>query len=218
MKYNSIIFCDFDGTITAIETFAGMLKEFAPDLSAQIMPLMYARKLTLREGVRQILESIPSRLYPEIISYAETKPIRPGFTELVDFLNSQNVPLIVISGGLKNMVKAVLSRQENQSLITKISDIFAIEIDTSSDYLKINSDFEAGTELVAKVKVMEQYDASEKIAIGDSLTDINMALKADLVFARDRLKNYLDEENKSYISWENFFDIKNYLVAHWYSK
>jgi 2-hydroxy-3-keto-5-methylthiopentenyl-1-phosphate phosphatase len=30
---SKIVFCDFDGTITAVETFAGMLKEFAPDLS-----------------------------------------------------------------------------------------------------------------------------------------------------------------------------------------
>ncbi len=53
---SKIVFCDFDGTITAVETFAGMLKEFAPDLSAQIMPQMYARTLSLRRGVSQLLE------------------------------------------------------------------------------------------------------------------------------------------------------------------
>lgn len=216
MKYKSIVFCDFDGTITAVETFAGMLKEFAPDLSDQLMPLMYAKKLTLREGVRKILESIPTRLYPEIINYATTKPIRPGFKELLDFLNSQNVPLIVISGGLRDMVKIILSRPENnQSLIDKVVDIFAVDIDTSSEYLTVSSDFEADTELVAKVKVMSQYNALETIAIGDSLTDINMALEADLVFARDRLKDYLDEENKAYVAWDSFFDIKKYLQTHW---
>ena len=64
-----VVFCDFDGTITAEETFVGMLKEFAPQLSEKLMPLMYARRLTLREGVRQILESIPSARYPQIIEY-----------------------------------------------------------------------------------------------------------------------------------------------------
>jgi len=67
---SKIVFCDFDGTITAVETFAGMLKEFAPDLSAQIMPQMYARTLSLRRGVRQLLESIPSQKYADILAYA----------------------------------------------------------------------------------------------------------------------------------------------------
>ncbi len=43
-----------------------------------------------------------------------------------------------------------------------------------------------GTELVAKVLVMEEYPADEKIEIGDSSTDFNMALHAPMVFARDR--------------------------------
>ena len=53
---------------------------------------------------------------------------------------------------------------------------------------------------------MAQYTAESKIAIGDSVTDINMALAADIVFARDRLQGYLDAEidaeNKSYIQWQ----------------
>lgn len=44
-----------------------------------------------------------------------------------------------------------------------------------------------------------------------SLTDLNMALAGDLVFARDRLINYLESEEKSYIQWHDFFDILKYL-------
>jgi 2-hydroxy-3-keto-5-methylthiopentenyl-1-phosphate phosphatase len=216
MSDRKVVFCDFDGTITAVETFAGMLKEFAPALSAELMPLMYARKLTLRQGVRQILESIPSQHYPEIIAYAESKPIRPGLSELLDFLNERNVPVVVISGGLRDMVEAVLERtQDESSPIDKVTSIFALDIDTTGKYLQVRSDFEEDTELVAKVKVMEQYPASQAIAIGDSLTDINMALKADVVFARDRLISYLEAENKPYIPWEDFFDVRDALKQMW---
>jgi 2-hydroxy-3-keto-5-methylthiopentenyl-1-phosphate phosphatase len=216
MSDKQVVFCDFDGTITAVETFAGMLKEFAPTLSAELMPLMYARKLTLRQGVRQILESIPSQRYPEIISYAESKPIRPGLSELLDWLNHRSVPFVVISGGLRNMVEAVLKRSQNGSpLIDQVASIFALDINTTGEYLQVHSDFEEDTELVAKVKVMEQYPASQAIAIGDSLTDINMALKADVVFARDRLIDYLEAENKPYIPWDDFFDVRDSLKQIW---
>lgn len=207
-----IVFCDFDGTITAIETFIGMLNEFTPDLSAVILPQIYARTLTLREGVRQLLESIPSRFYVDIIKYAQVQPIRPGLRELLDFLDEQNVPFVIISGGLEDMIKAVIQREQ---LGAKISAIAAMSVDASGDYLQVNSAFEDDSELVAKMKVMAQYPATEKIAIGDSVTDINMALAADIVFARDRLIGYMETARKSYIPWQDFLDIQEYLAQKW---
>jgi 2-hydroxy-3-keto-5-methylthiopentenyl-1-phosphate phosphatase len=203
-----VVFCDFDGTITAIETFAGMLKEFSPELSAKIMPEMYARRLTLRAGVRQLLESIPSSRYSEILDYATDKPIRPGLQELLDFLEAEKVPFIIISGGLRAMVETVLN---HHNLMGKVTDISAVDVETNREYLQVYSEFEGDTELVDKVRVMANYPAQKTIAIGDSLTDINMALKADLVFARDRLVDYLEAEGKFYLPWQDFFDVLNSL-------
>ena len=121
-----IIFCDFDGTITAEETFVGMLKEFAPQMAAEIMPLLYRREMTLREGVRKMLESIPSRCYPEIIEFSRTKKIRPGFVEFLDFLKTQGVPFVLVSGGVRIMVETVLG-----DLTQKIDGIYAVDLGIS---------------------------------------------------------------------------------------
>lgn len=201
-----IVFCDFDGTITVEETFVAILKHFAPDIAAQLIPQMYARQLTLRQGVRQILESIPSSSYPEIIEFTKNQPIRPGFIELLDWLESEQVPIIVISGGLRGMVEVVL-----RDLLPRIQAIHAIDVDTSGTHLRVMSAYEGGTELVNKVQVMAQYPADEKIAIGDSITDLNMALETPIVFARDRLAQYLDEQQKPYIPWNDFFEVRDYL-------
>ncbi|MCP6761674.1 MAG: HAD-IB family phosphatase [Fischerella sp. CENA71] len=207
-----IIFCDFDGTITVSETFVAVLKHFSPQLSAELIPEMYAQRLTLREGVKRILESIPSSRYPEILEFTRKQPIRSGFTELLDFLDTQKVPLVVISGGLRGMVEAVLDE-----LLPRIHAIHAVDIDTASDYLQVNSEFEGGTELVAKVQVMEKYPADEKIAIGDSITDLNMALATPIVFARDRLAYYLEKNQKPYILWQDFFEVRDKLAQLWKS-
>jgi 2-hydroxy-3-keto-5-methylthiopentenyl-1-phosphate phosphatase len=207
-----IIFCDFDGTITVKETFVAVLKHFAPQLSGQLIPQMYARELTLREGVRRILESIPSSRYPEVLEFTRCETIRPGFTELLDFLEAQKVPLVVISGGLRGMVEVVLGE-----LIPRIHALHAVDIDTSGEYFQVNSEFEGGTELVAKVQVMEKYLVDEKIAIGDSLTDLNMALETPIVFARDRLAQYLEEHQKPYIPWQDFLEVRDYLAKLWNS-
>jgi 2-hydroxy-3-keto-5-methylthiopentenyl-1-phosphate phosphatase len=201
-----IVFCDFDGTITIDETFVAMLKRFAPNVSAQILPKIYAQRITLRDGVRQMLESIPTSSYPEIIEFIRPQPIRPGFLEFLDFLASQEIPLVVISGGLTGMAEAVLAPFASQ-----IAAIHAIDLDTSGTYLQVNSRYEGETEMVAKAQIMADYEFDESIAIGDSITDWNMALAANLVFARPPLTEYLDKQKKTYIPWNDFVDIRNYL-------
>ena len=212
MNSSKVVFCDFDGTITSQDTFVGMLETFVPEVAASILPAIFSRTITLKAGIHQTLGSIPTTHYADIIEYMARQPIRPGFREFIDFLNNSAVPLVVISGGLTGMVKAVLERQ---GLIEKVSAIYAGEVDTSGKFLRAYSTVESDTEFIAKAMVMVRYQASEKIAIGDSVTDINMSLAADLVFARDRLRQYLDAEAKPYIQWQDFYEIKDYLAARW---
>jgi 2-hydroxy-3-keto-5-methylthiopentenyl-1-phosphate phosphatase len=201
-----VIFCDFDGTITVAETFVAMITRFAPEVSALVLPEIYAKRVTLRQGVRQMLESIPSSSYSELIEFTRVQPIRAGFIEFLDFLETEQIPIVIISGGLHGMVESVL-----EPYIHRIEAIHAIDIDTSGTYLQINSHYESGTEMVAKADIMASYQADETIAIGDSITDWNMALAASLVFARPPLTDYLDEQQKPYIQWNDFIDIRDAL-------
>ncbi|MEO0844308.1 MAG: HAD-IB family phosphatase [Cyanobacteria bacterium J06633_8] len=205
-----IVFCDFDGTITAEETFVAVLKHFAPEVSQKLIPQMYAKQITLRQGVKQILASIPSSRYQEMMNYVRYKPIRPGFLEFLSFLRLHHVPIVIVSAGLRNIVEVVLG-----DLLEQIDGCHAVDVDRSGEYLRVNSKFEQGDELVAKVQVIEKYPADEKIAIGDSLTDLNMSLQVPMVFARDRLAKYLEEHSKPYILWNDFIDIRDYLAEKW---
>ena len=207
---NPIVFSDFDGTITLKDTFVELLREFAPDQADQLMAQMYAQTLTLREGVTRLLESIPSSEYLNIIEFSKPHPIRSGFPEFLDFLEARNVPCVVISGGIRLMVETVLA-----DLKPRLLGLHAVDLDRSSDRFKVIPNYVGETELMAKVDVMAKYDFSESIAIGDSITDFNMAMAADLVFARDRLAKYLDQQGKAYIAWNDFFDIRDYLIQHW---
>ena len=209
-NHKRVVFCDFDGTITVEETFVAMLKHFAPELSSQLMPEMYARRLSLRSGVRQLLESIPSECYGEIVEFSRGKLMRPGLVELLDFLDDRKVDFAIVSGGLRIVVETVMG-----DLVNRASVIYAVDVDASGPRLQVNSEFEGDTELVSKVRVMDRHPADEQVAIGDSLTDFNMALQASSVFARDRLAEYLDEQQKPYTKWDNFFDVLESLSQKW---
>lgn len=212
MKFSRVVFCDFDGTITSRDTFVSMLEKFAPEIAAKQLPAIFRREMTLKQGIHQTLGSISATYYPEIIEYMAHQPIRPGLREFLQFLHRSQVPFVVISGGLTDMVNAVLKRQQLTKYVTAV---YAGEVDTTGEFLRVYSTIESELEFVAKDRVMAKYSAGEKIAIGDSVTDINMALTADLVLARDRLMQYLDAENQPYVRWENFYDIQNYLANRW---
>jgi len=160
--------------------------------------------------VRQLLESIPSECYGEIVEFSRGKLMRSGLVELLDFLDAQGVDFVIVSGGLRVMVETVMG-----DLVDRASAIYAVELDATGPRLQVNAEFEGDTELVSKVRVMGLYEAESQVAIGDSLTDFNMALQASQVFARDRLAEYLDEQQKPYIKWDNFFDVLENLSQKW---
>jgi 2-hydroxy-3-keto-5-methylthiopentenyl-1-phosphate phosphatase len=141
------------------------------------------------------------------VEFTRSQPIRPGFVEFLDFLHNDKIPLVVVSGGLQGMVEAVLA-----PYLDRIKAIHAIDLDTTAKYLQVHSRYEGGTEMVAKAEIMATYDFEESIAIGDSITDWNMALAASLAFARPPLTQYLDEQQKPYIPWQDFYEIQNYLA------
>ncbi len=117
MKSSRVVFCDFDGTITTKDTFVEVLEKFVPQVAARLLPMIYEREITLKQGVQQAIGSIASDDYLNIIDYIAHQPIRPGLKEFLDFLNYLEIPLVVISGGLTGMVKAVL---EHQQLIERV--------------------------------------------------------------------------------------------------
>jgi len=187
-----------------------MLKHFTPELFDKLAPEMYALRLSLKDGVRQLLESIPSRQYPKILDFVRSKSIRAGFVEFLDFLESRKIPFVLVSGGLRGMIETALG-----PLVKRFQAVYATDLDISGEYLKVQSKYEGETEVIAKVKVMALYNPEESVVIGDGVTDLNIALKASLVFARDNLIKYLDERKQPYIAWDTFFDIRDYLANHW---
>ena len=185
-----------------------MIGRFAPEVSQLVLPEIYAKRVTLRQGVRQMLESIPAAKYPEIIEFTRQQPIRAGFVEFIDFLKTAQIPLVIISGGLQGMVEATLAPYRD-----RIAAIHAIDLDLSGAYLQVKSRYESGTEMVAKAEIMASYGADESIAIGDSITDWNLALAASVVFARPPLTDYLDERQKPYVRWDNFIEIRDTIAS-----
>lgn len=208
--YPRAIFCDFDGTISAGETFVHVLKTYAPEASARLIPRIHAFEVSLRDGVTQMLQTIPSAVYDEAIESADDVPLRDGLAEIVDWSAAHNIPFVVVSGGLEDMVRRKLG-----PLADRVTAVHAVGIDTSGPNWRVVSPWADEVELVAKVRVMNHHKAQERVAIGDSTTDVRMSTVAEIVFARDRLCSQLDERGVAYRRWTDFHEIRRQLAAKW---
>jgi 2-hydroxy-3-keto-5-methylthiopentenyl-1-phosphate phosphatase len=206
--YDKIMFIDFDGTITKKETLDGSMKlTIDPDLYKEKHKEMLSGKITLSEALHIGFNTVPSDKLPVIMDFVRTIPIRDGFLDLLKTMKDMNIPVVVISGGLKPYIEEKLEPYKNLLL-----DIYSVDLDCSGPYMRLVSDFEKDGEIMQKPLVMAKYDYKHAICIGDSYTDFRMACASQLVFARDVLSDLLKKQRVPFESWEDFNDIKGYFL------
>lgn len=201
--YDTILFLDFDGTITSEETLEGSMQ-------LCIDPSFYqAEKEALNAGERSLAETlhlafsvIPSAKMDLILDYVDQVPLRPGFEELLDLANDLAIPVVVISGGLEAYIERKLAPFKD-----KILAFHGVGVDLSGEYIKLTSDFETDGELVQKTLIMDRYEYKKAISVGDNITDYRMALASDRVFARDTLARILGKKGIPFSPWEDFYDV-----------
>ena len=236
-----IVFCDFDGTITTRETFEGMFRIFVPHDAEKILKEIKDGAVSIRNGVKELLSKIESIYLDKIKKYyRECANIRNGFKIFIEFLSSNEVDFVIISGGLKEMVEVVL---EEYGLIKWVNDknIYGASVDDQGKYLDADCDFKDcqcldSGELVPKVSAIKDYivrnykDAQlELVFIGDGQTDeiaakslagspgyahyLSGYAKSSIVFARDALSESLKRD--PYFYWNDFNDIHRCLAQRW---
>ncbi len=206
--YDRILFLDFDGTITTEETLEGVMRRtIDPALYEEKNQEMLAGRLTLGQALHMGFETIPSEKLPLIMEYVRTVPIREGFEDLLDAMEAQHIPVVVISGGLKPYVEEKLAPYRH-----KLLNVHSVDLNCSGSHMRLLSDYEQDGEIMQKTLIMAQYDYQFAICVGDSYTDLRMARASHLVFARDRLAQMLKKQGLPFQPWNDFYDVRDYIL------
>ncbi|PGL66775.1 2-hydroxy-3-keto-5-methylthiopentenyl-1-phosphate phosphatase [Bacillus sp. AFS055030] len=204
------IFCDFDGTITEGDNIVNLIKEFAPpSVSEQINDVLNGN-LSIREGVEKMFATIPSLKKQEMTDFViDRTVIRDGFSDFIQFVRAQQYELKVVSGGLDFFVHPILADY------LPLSDVLCNRTDFTGQTVKIHWDHSCDENCtndcgMCKPSVKRKFSESNDfiIVIGDSITDLQIAKEANLIFARDFLKDKCKELSLPFISFENFYDIR----------
>jgi 2-hydroxy-3-keto-5-methylthiopentenyl-1-phosphate phosphatase len=204
-----IAFFDFDGTITSEETFYGSMLRLNPQALEKERRSFVSGEVKLRDGLLRIFSGTSSEKYPLAENYMKEVPLRNGFRELLLYLKSHSIPVVVISGGIMQLIDMALAPY--RELIT---DVYSIYLDLSGKCMRLVSEYDDGEELMSKTMVMDRYAYENAICIGDGITDVKMAVESTLVFARDDLQVVCEKEHLPYTEWDDFFDVLEALKQY----
>lgn len=208
------ILCDFDGTVTEHDNIIALMKEFAPP--AAFEPLkkgVLDQSLSIQSGVGQMFRLLPSDRKQDYIDFLQQRAvIRPGFKTLLSFAKSNGIDFAIVSGGIDFFVQPIL-----QELLTDEA-IYCNGSDFSGETVRIEwphtcdaaCNNQCGcckTSITRKLK----QDGDIIVAIGDSVTDFELAKQADHVYARDYLITLCKQHGIAYTPFETFYDIVDHL-------
>ncbi len=198
------VFCDFDGTVTSVDTFDAVAARAAPELWADLKAQLFNFEITLLQGMQALADALtPHDLQAMVDHMGEYAP-RPCFLPFLAELERAGVPFVLVSGGLVPLVEEVLGPHRH-----RLDQLIAAEVLPHPDGgLRFESPFANGQELVAKAEVVKRYGRGRSVVIGDSITDLGMAEVADLVFAREPLSGWLEQRGIAFHPWDSFADVE----------
>lgn len=211
-----VIFCDFDGTITNNDNIIAIMKHFDPPGWSPIKDDILAQNISIREGVAKMFSLLPSAKKDEVVDYVlEQAEIREGFAEFVAYAKEQDIPLYIVSGGIDFFVHPLLEP------FGPFAGVYCNEADFSGDTIRISFPHGCDGECTSqgcgccKPSIIRNLleSGSDSIVIGDSITDLEAAKRADLVIARDFLIEKCEELGLPYEPFENFRDVMSIIDA-----
>jgi 2-hydroxy-3-keto-5-methylthiopentenyl-1-phosphate phosphatase len=213
-----VIYCDFDGTITESDNIIAIMKEFAPPNWEVIKDQILSQEISISEGVGKLFSELPSEKKDEITKFAvENAKIREGFSEFVEFVRTEDIPLYIVSGGIDFFVYPILEK------FGTFEGIYCNQSDFSGENIKILWPYtcdslcqnECGCCKPSIIRNINRDEDCFTIVIGDSVTDLEAAKQADFVLARDLLEVKCSEWDLNYKEFTTFYDciegIKNQI-------
>jgi 2-hydroxy-3-keto-5-methylthiopentenyl-1-phosphate phosphatase len=179
---NPVVLCDFDGTITTVDTAAWVLARFAQGDWRLFDKQFEKGEITLEECLNRQFSLVKASKKQILEELKNVVIFRPNFKKLAKHCKENRIPFIIVSAGLDFVIKHFLKLNDCLNLVevcapkTVFSNqgirfIFPMLIDRKSENFKHD--------------VVRHYktENAEVIYIGDGLADFAAARDADYSFA-----------------------------------
>ncbi|KAL8292656.1 hypothetical protein RQP46_001268 [Phenoliferia psychrophenolica] len=232
-----IVCTDFDGTVTTADSDARMLLELGvgPEQRQLLNKAVANGAITLKHAYQIMMSEISLRhSYEDALSIAaRTLKFDPGFRSFWYWCLQSGTPLVVISSGLKDVIKAALENHlgpEASQIQVVANDVHWHTYRAGEPHIQYDFKFRhpESSEGLVKQRILDQLRSTSAslsgkskprcIFIGDGVSDFTAARSADLLFVKEGtgtndLKTHCDRLRIPHRVFGNFHHILNAVGA-----
>lgn len=202
------VVCDFDGTITKVDTADAIFTRFAAPAWRDIEAMWVAGEIGSAECMRRQVELLDASL-PELDAALDALQIDPTFPAFQAFCEERGVELAIVSDGVDYFIKRILKsaglprlRVQANRLIQKGERRFSL------GHPHRVKDCASGAGTCKCAKAAPSGADERTVLIGDGRSDFCVAHETDIVFAKKSLLCYTREQGIAAIEYDTFADVQ----------
>lgn len=206
----TIVVCDFDGTISKIDSINDFLMQFADKKWLEVEEDWIVGRVSTCDAMRLQFGMIKDLTEEKFNAFFEKAEIDETFIDFYQFAKENEIDVIILSDGFEYFVKRILAKYGLDD-IKVISNHF--EYNNGNFIMEFPNKISdcvrhAGTCKCHFIKNLKKI-YNTVYYVGDGASDFCPADKADFLFAKKRLLEYCREKNIPCLEYNNFNEVIN---------
>jgi len=178
------VICDFDGTITLKDSTDLLLDRFADPAWLDIEKEWLEEKIGSRECLERQLQLVRAN-EEDLTNLLKEIPLDPAFPRFASYCREENIPLVIVSDSFDFLVTPLLRRHQ-LDWIPVYTNRLRISGKTVLPAFPYGDPQCSNANCKCSLLRLLGKDADTSVLIGDGLSDICLAARASIVFARKR--------------------------------
>ena len=206
------VFTDFDGTVTLDDNQVQILDAFAVKNWREIEYRILEKGGKSRAYLPAIYQDFSQKDPEQILQFIRDN-VRPDpyFPKFVQFCQTSELPLEIVSDGLHIYIEDYLQRMGLEELTYYSNVVKVDQTGFSFEHPYLNAECGKCGTCKDKIVTTKQKEGYRVIYIGDGISDECAAQRGDLIFAKGKLAQYCVDQGISYIPYETFAEVIKYL-------
>ena len=206
------IICDFDGTISRVDTTDHILARFADPAWETLEADWLSGRISAAACMQGQIALINATDH-ELNQALDELELDPGFRDFFAWCAAANYPLTVVSDGVDYFIRRILKRY-GLAHLSVISNRLGGQVKKRTldqPWRREGCAAGSGVCKCAVVNAGETADSTLLVYVGDGRSDFCAAARADILFAKDGLATYAADRGMAFYPFHDFHDVTRQL-------
>ena len=205
------VFFDFDNTLTVGDVLDDIVEKFSPNEDWREWERAWVEgRMAARDCLRLQVENLRVS-QAALLEHLQTVRIDPAFAAILAWAGSRQVEVVIVSDSFLPLIRQILRNHAIDGV-----PVFANDLKFEADRLVPSFPFHDPAlprSANAKARHLEPYRGRTRIFAGDGHSDLDAALAADVVFAKDTLARELSELSVPFHPFVTLQTVLEYLES-----